>query len=133
VAFTPFAFTDAQLVDIRRYCGYPAYGSGAVVNPLPQVMKYYLVLEYKLQNLDQAEGAVVTATYLANLNTLESAIPTASGNLDTATAGPWTHNPNELRDRERLFDSWRRRLCQFLGVPPGPEFGGCGGSIRMVV
>ena len=130
--FSPYTFTDQQLVDIRRFCGYPAYGSGAVVNPLPWIMKYYAVLEYKLQNLDQAEGQTVITTYLANLYTLENAIPAAGANLDTDTAGPWKHNANEQRDRERLFDSWRRRLCQFLGVPPGPEFGGCSGSMLLM-
>jgi hypothetical protein len=26
------AFTDAEKTDIRRYCGYPAYGAGAAGN-----------------------------------------------------------------------------------------------------
>ncbi len=131
--FTPYAFTDAQLVDIRRFCGYPAYGSGAVVNPLPWVMKYYQVLEYKLQSLSAAEGAVVVTTYLANLYTLETAIPGVSANLDTDEAAVWKHNKNELRDRDALFANWRRKLCAFLGVPPGPQFEGPSNTLQMVV
>ncbi len=131
--FTPFTFTDAQLVDIRRFCGYPAYGSGAVVNPLPWIMKYYQVLEYKLQNLDAAEGAVVVTTYLTPLYTLETAITGAGANLDTDQAAVWVHNKNEVRDRDALFANWRRKLCAFLGVPPGPEFVCPSNSVQMVV
>lgn len=131
--FTPYSFTSAQLVDIRRYCGYPAYGDGAVVFPYPWIMRQYLALEYRLQHMSADEGAVVTNTYLANLSTLESAIPGTSANLDTDEAAVWKHNANEQLDRDRLFDSWRQRLCDFLGVPPGPNFKGMGGGISLVV
>ena len=129
MTFTAYTFTDAQLVDIRRFCGYPVYGSGAVVFPAPWTMKQYMALEYKLQNIDADEASVVINTYLANLTTLETAIPAASANLDTDAAAVWTHNKNEQRDRERLFDGWRMRLCQFLGVPPGPNFGAASGAL----
>ncbi|MDR3538800.1 MAG: hypothetical protein P4L71_20055 [Acetobacteraceae bacterium] len=131
--FVAYQFTAAQLVDIRRFCGYPAYGDGGVVFPFPWIMRTYLALEYRLQHMSAAEGAVVVTTYLTNLNTLEAAIPGTSANLDTDAAAVWIHNKNEQRDRDRLFDSWRKRLCQFLGVPPGPEFGGGEGSMRIVV
>ena len=129
MTFTAYTFTDAQLVDIRRFCGYPVYGSGAVVFPAPWTMKQYMALEYKLQNINTDEANVVINTYLANLTTLETAIPAASANLDTDAAAVWTHNKNEQRDRERLFDGWRMRLCQFLGVPPGPNFGAASGAL----
>lgn len=124
MAFTPFTFTDAQLVDIRRFCGYPLYGDGAVVFPAPWIMRNYLALEYRMQHISANEGAVVVNTYLTNLYTLETAIPSTSANLDTDVAAVWTHNKNEQADRDRLFDSWRVRLCNFLGVPKGPNFGG---------
>ncbi len=133
MAFTPYAFTDAQLVDIRRFCGYPTYGDGAVVFPAPWIMRNYLALEYRLQHISASEGAVVINTYLTNLYAMEIAIPTAGDNLDTDAAAVWTHNKDELRDRDRLFDSWRKRLVNFLGIPPGPNFGGSGNTIRMVV
>ncbi len=132
MAFTPYTFTSAQLVDIRRFCGYPAYGDGAVVFPAPWIMKQYLALEYRLQHISTDEGAVVVNTYLTNLYTLESAVPGAGANLDTDEAAVWKHNKNEVDDRLKLFDSWRRRLCQFLGVPPGPQMAGQGG-ISLVV
>ncbi|WP_430229367.1 hypothetical protein [Paraburkholderia tropica] len=129
MAFIPYTFTDAQLVDIRRFCGYPAYGDGAVVFPYPWIMRQYLALEYRIQHISQNEGLVVVNTYLTNLYTLENAIPTTSDNLDTDQAAVWKHNANEQLDRDRLFDSWRRRLCNFLGVPPGPNFGGASNAL----
>lgn len=129
MTFTAYTFTDAQLVDIRRFCGYPVYGSGATVFPAPWIMKQYLALEYRLQNMNADEANVLVNTYLTNLATLENAIPATGANLDTEVAAVWTHNKNEQRDRERLFDSWRLRLCQFLGVPPGPNFGGQAGCL----
>ena len=133
MAFTPYAFTDQQLVDIRRFCGYPALGDGNVVFPYPWIMKQYLALEYRLQHISTDEGSVVVNTYLTNLYTLETAIVGAGANLDTDQAAVWKHNKNEVRDRMALFDSWRRRLCQFLGVPPGPEMAASSGSIALVV
>jgi len=129
MAFVPYVFTDAQLTDVRRFCGYPAMGDGNVVFPFPWIMRQYLALEYRLQHMSANEGAVVANTYLTNLYTLESAIPGTSANLDTSVAAVWTHNPREQEDRDRLFDSWRRRLCNFLGVPPGPNFGGPSNSL----
>lgn len=127
--FTPYTFTSAQLTDIRRHCGYPALGDGNVVFPYPWIMKTYLALEYRLQHMSADEGNVVVNTYLANLTTLENAIPGTSANLDTDQAAVWKHNANEQADRDRLFDSWRRRLCNFLGVPPGPNFGGASNAL----
>jgi hypothetical protein len=31
----------------------------------------------------------------------------------------WTRNPSEVRDRQRIEQDWGRRLCAFLGIPPG--------------
>ena len=133
MAFTPYAFTDQQLVDIRRFCGYPALGDGNVVFPYPWIMKQYLALEYRLQHMSETEGGVVVTTYLANLYTLENAIPAASANLDTDVAAVWTHNKNEVRDRDALFANWRRKLCAFLGIPVGPQFEGPSNSLQLVV
>lgn len=113
-------FTLAQLVDIRRFCGYPAYGTAGDSFEGWRFLTAYGVLEYKLQNLSAPEGAIVVA-YLATLNTLETAIDGTGANLDTAAAAVWTHNKNEQRDREALYRSKRLKLCGFLGVPAGPE------------
>jgi len=128
------AFTDAEKTDVRRFCGYGAFGGG---QPLPasgyRFSTRYGVLEYKLQTLSTAEEAV-TRTYLTNLAALESDLFGANGvrqNLDTDVAAVWTHNKNEFRDRKKLYDGTRRELCAFLGISPGPGLG-CGGMQVMV-
>jgi hypothetical protein len=121
----PTSFTDSQKTDIRRFCGYPAYGASAAGFDSWRFFQAYGTLEYRLNNLSPAEIAV-TLQYLITLNMLESAIPPASDNLDTESAAAWTHNANETRDRANLFDSWRRRLCGFLGVPAGPALADAG-------
>ena len=83
-----------------------------------------------MNNLAPAEIAV-TLQYLSTLATLEATIPAISENLDTENAAAWTHNADELRDRTNLLDGWRRRLCGFLGVPPGPALADSG--IALVV
>ena len=118
-------FSDAQKVQVRRYCGYPAYGAGAAGFSSWRFFQAYGTLEYRLNNLAPAEIAVVLQ-YVSTLGTIEAAIPRISENLDTESAAAWTHNADELKDREALFDSWRRRLCGFLGVPPGPAVGQAG-------
>src|ERR1039458_7788773 len=95
---TPYVFTDSQLTDIRRYCGYPARGTGVIVFPFPWWFKYYQALEVRLQNLLPNEATIVL-TYLAQLATLEAAIPNAGANLDTDRADVWFHNKQEVRDR----------------------------------
>src|SRR5476649_655299 len=126
------AFTDAEKTDIRRFCGYGAFGGG---NALPasgyRFSTQYGVLEYKMNNLAPAEEDVVRTIYLANLYTLETAIFGVSANLDTAQAAVWTHNKNEQRDRDNLFNSTRRRFCGFLGLVPGPDLGA--GGISLVI
>ncbi|OYV38327.1 MAG: hypothetical protein B7Z80_10305 [Rhodospirillales bacterium 20-64-7] len=117
------AFTDPQLVDIRRFCGYPAYANFGWV-----FSEQYAILTMRIGstpadgNMSADEQAAVVVK-LTNLYTLETAISTASNNLDTASAGPWVHNPNEIADRVRLFTYWRVDLCRFIGVQPGPAIG----------
>lgn len=126
------SFTTAEKVDIRRYCGYGLYGTGT---PLPssgyRFSTQYGVLEYKMNTLGTEEEAVVRTTYLANLATLELAIFSTSGNLDTDQAAVWKHNPNELKDRKALFNQVRRDFCGFMGITPGPDLGS--GGIQVVV
>lgn len=122
------AFTDGQKADIRRFCGYPAYGAGASGFESWRFFQAYGTLEYRMNNLAPAEIAV-TLQYISTLASLELAIPPTSENLDTASAAAWTHNENEAQDRMKLFDAWRRRLCGFLGIPPGPALAQPGVSL----
>ncbi|MBV9251102.1 MAG: hypothetical protein JO227_17860 [Acetobacteraceae bacterium] len=118
-------FADAEKTDIRRFCGYPAYGASAAGFQNWRFYQAYGLLEFRMNNLSDAEAAIVRR-YLGTLTTLELAVPRAADNLDTDQAAVWTRNRDEPRDRSRLFDDWRRRLCGFLGVPPGPAFANSG-------
>ena len=112
------AFTDAEKTDIRRFCGYPAYGSANSGFQNWRFFQAYGLLEFRMNNMSDTEVAIVRR-YLGTLTVLEFAVPRAGENLDTDQASIWTRNRDELRDRTRLFDDWRRRLCGFFGVPPG--------------
>jgi hypothetical protein len=111
--------TDAEKVDVRRFCGYPAYGAAPSGMQSWRYFQIYGLLEFRLTNLSVSE-LVIARRYLGNLTTLEMAVPAASDNLDTDQASMWARNKAELVDRIRLLDEWRRRLCGFLGVTPGP-------------
>jgi hypothetical protein len=123
-------FTDAEKTDIRRYCGYPAYGAAPAGFQTWRFYQVYGLLEFRMNNLSQAEVGVARR-YLVTLHCLEGAVPRSGENLDTDQAAVWTHNRDETRDRARLFDSWCRRLCGFLGLPAGPAL--TDGNISLVV
>lgn len=109
--------TPPELTDARRFCGYPVVGTATTLGP--HFATRFGALEHRLVNLSAPEEDVLRS-HLATCRTLEAAIPDAAEALDTAQAAAWTRNPTELRDRTRLLDDWRRRLCAFLGLPPGP-------------
>ena len=111
--------SDAERVDVRRFCGYPAYGSGNSGFQSWRFFEAYGTLEFRLTNLAPGEFQVVRQS-LSNLYALEQAVPAAAANLDTDQASVWKHNRSEVADRAQLFDNWCRRLASFLGVPVGP-------------
>jgi hypothetical protein len=130
--YVAYVFTAQQLTDIRRFCGYPAAANGQVLFPAPWVNVQYLALDYRLQTLSTTEGGVVVTTYLTNLYALETATIAATTNMGTDVAAVWTRNRNEYRDRCRQFDDVRRRLCEFMGVQPGPGMSMSGGMTMVV-
>lgn len=118
--------TDSQRVDIRRWLGYPTLNAGYpdTVYTSAWNRSYFPVsLTQKLANLTGVEESALVATFLTVLATLETAIPASADNMDTLVAGPWKANPDEVGERSRLFDKWRRDMCSFLGFPPGPALG----------
>ena len=115
-------------MDIRRFCGYPAYGAAPTGMQSWRFFTAYGLLEFRLTNLSPSE-ITVARRYLGTLITLEQAVTAASDNLDTDQASVWTRNKGELGDRIDLFDGWRRRFCGFLGVPPGPSLSGRAGVL----
>lgn len=125
------AFTDAEKVDIRRYCGFQAYGGQSAQAFGQRFFTHYGALEFRMNNL-LAEEEAVARGLLAQLAALGAAVPTAGGNLDTDAASVWTRNKNEVRDRMGLYRLWRLELCAFFGVPAGPGLEGSGG-LELVV
>lgn len=121
------AFTSAEAVDIRRFMGYSVSGD-ATSFPFreliySQVSYMGLSIDYRIQHLTSDEEAVVRNVYLVKLTALEANILGAGDNLDTDVAAVWTRNKDEVGDRTRLFNQWRRRLCAELGFKPGPTLG----------
>lgn len=132
-----YVFTAQQMVDLRRFCGYIAYGDGSS-GMNPWLVGYaggaYFTqpgaFEYRMSHLSNEEGATVVSIFLTPLYDLEQAILTTADNIDTDKAAVWTHNKNEMAERIALFNDWRRRLCDFVGVPRGPALKA--GGIRIV-
>lgn len=108
------AFSEAEKVDIRRFCGYPAYTNYGWVGE-----EDYATLELRMNNMSISEESVIRVTYLPTLDKLETDIPAVADNLETDEAAVWKHNKQERRDRENLFDSWRVRLCGYIGIRTG--------------
>ena len=53
-------FLDSEKTDIRRFCGYPAYGATQSGFQSWRFFQAYGLLEFRLNNLSVAEVAVVT-------------------------------------------------------------------------
>ena len=125
--------TDAEKVDVRRFAGYGNFGQQALPASGYRFSTVYGTLEYKLNNLTTPEESVLRTVYLARLATLETdMVDQTTQNLDTDQAAVWVHNKHEHRDRRALYFDFRRQLCGFLGIPPGPNLGN-GGGLTVVV
>ena len=106
--------TSAEKVAVRRFCGFASYSTYGSVYEAD-----YQKLELRMNTFSVDEETVIRTIYLVNLPAMELALFGTSANLDTAAASVWTHNKNELADRQRLLDKVRRDLCAFIGVKPG--------------
>ncbi|WP_248769068.1 hypothetical protein [Pseudomonas sp. MWU12-2345] len=125
--------TNQQLADVRRFIGYPMLGD--VIADDTRDLAYgwvspgvWQTLFHRLSTLRPEEEAQVV-TFLATLYGLETAVTGSSANLDTDQAAVWVHNKNEVSDRMRLYKLWRRELCSFIGIAPGPSLGSGGSRI----
>jgi hypothetical protein len=126
--------TAQQMADVRRFAGYPMLADTQADDSRDFAYGWvspgvWQTLEHRLTNMRPEEESILITTYLTPLSTLETAITAAGDNLDTDVAAVWTHNKNEVSDRTKLFDQWRRRMCYFIGVAPGPSLGDGGGRI----
>jgi hypothetical protein len=125
------ALSEMEKTDVRRYCGYPIWGSAQVVLMAAATYQSRGLLEYRMNNLTTSEETILRR-HIGTLIMLESAIPRTAENLDTDQAAIWTRNRTEPADRLNLLDTWCRRVCHFLGVSPGPGLA-MGNRISVVV
>ena len=131
------SFTDQDLVDIRRFCGYGALGNTSHGGSSLMFFRYYpeyATLEYRMSNLTDPEVALVQGQYLPNLTQLEQDIYGVRGTLTAAQAAVYYHNDHELEDRTELYNYFRKQLCAFFQIPPGPFLAmNSGSGMRFVV
>ncbi|PRP68705.1 hypothetical protein BUE93_20790 [Chromobacterium amazonense] len=128
------ALTAQQLADVRRFAGYPMLGDSVADDSRDFAYGWvspgvWQTLQHRLTNMRPEEESILVSAYLTNLYALESAIPNASDNLDTDQAAVWKRNAREISDRTALLDMWRRRMCAFIGIAPGPFLGNGGISV----
>lgn len=118
------AFTDAEKVDVRRYCGYYLFGSQPIQTFGWRFTNQYGHLEFTMNNMADDEYIVAQTVYLPNLRLLEADIPAVRQNLDTKQAAVWYWNPREIDDRMKLFRIWCKQFAGFMGVGEGPNLSG---------
>jgi hypothetical protein len=129
--------TAQQVADVRRFAGYPMLGTDTPADDSRDFAYGFVspgvwqTLFHRLNNLTPENETTLVSVYLTNLYTLENAIVGATSNLDTSEAGPWVHNANEISDRQKLLDGWRRRMCAFIGIAPGPSLGNGNGCAKI--
>jgi hypothetical protein len=112
-------------VDIRRMCGYGSYGVGATgFFEMGFFIPSYQVLELRMNTLTASEFSRVTNNYLAKCLQLEQDIYDTRETVNIDTAAVYKRNLNEGRERHNEFNYWRRALCQFFGIDPGPQLAG---------
>lgn len=114
------AFSDAEKVQIRKFCGYPAFGGVPIPNFGFRFFQAYGDLEFRLVNLAPDEEAEVLTNYLPKLQQLQTDIYEVRQNSDTAAAAVWKRNALELKERNQNYKMWRIWLCDFLGCQYGP-------------
>ena len=111
------AFSPADLSDARRFCGYPV--EGAVTAQGLDVQGNSATLDVVLTGLGSTDVAT-TQAMLVGLRQLDADMQAMRGPMGTASAAVWKRNPAEAAERAALYMGQRRKLCAFLGVPPGP-------------
>ena len=126
------ALTDAERIDVRRYCGYAMFGNSSSGYQGYRFFTAYGTMEYRMTNATDNE-IIQIRNLLAKISTADDAIVSSADNMDTDSAAVWVHNKNEVRERIEFFDYWRDRLCRFFGIPHGPDFGDSSNTRAIVV
>jgi hypothetical protein len=102
--------SSAEIVAVRRYCGYPP--PSAAVQPDP--------ITVALAPLTQDYIDVIRNSFLANLYLLESDIPATRAKLSIDEAAVFKRNSSEVKEREGIYRATRLALCGAIGIFSGP-------------
>ncbi len=103
------ALTNAEIVDLRRFCGYPPFVRPGTSDAL-----------WDLLPLLTPDLVAYVRGCLADLRLLEADLPAMRAKLGIATAAVFERNPAEQRERNKLYLDQRRALCLALGISTGP-------------
>lgn len=128
----PVPFTDAEKVDVLRFCGYPAFGFNTTYDPFGLYFARFSQ-PYVFNDARMAAVLDLARVKLAELAGLDAAIVGAGARLSTDSAAVWHRNKTEVADRTALMRQRGRELCKLLGVAPGPDLGAGGSAVRLVV
>lgn len=115
-----YQFTDAQLVQLRRYCGFPTMGNSVGKATDGVLTNVYGQLEYRLSTTTVEEATSYILPSLIILQKLEDAILAAACNLRADQIAIWKRNQTEIQERNALYNRRRKDLCDYLGVGYGP-------------
>ncbi len=115
------AFTEAEKVQVRKYCGYGLFGSTPIQNFAWRYSTQYGAMEFILNNMSADEETEVKTNYLVKLPLLEEDLFNVRDNSDTSQAAVWYRNKKELQERQSNYDYWRNRLCDFMNIQAGPD------------
>lgn len=120
--------TDQQKADVRRFAGYPMLADTVADDSRDFAYGWvspgvWNTLEHRLNNIRPEEETRLVSVYLTNLALLEQDVVDSRDNVDTKQAAVWYRNEQEIAEKRDLFDDWRRRMCYFIGIAPGPSLG----------
>lgn len=114
---------DTEKVTARRLMWFPMLGAFNTQAFGYRWATEYGLLEFRMNSMGPQEEEQFRALLSQCLN-LENNILNVSADLDTDTAGPWKRNKAQLRENTQLYTMWRLKLCQFIGLNPGPQYRG---------
>lgn len=126
------ALSADECSQVRRFCGYPAYGASNSGFVGWRFFEAAGALEYRMINLAPAEFAIIRQ-FLTNLYTLETNLMTMSSTLNVDQAAAFKRNPKERQERHAEMRYWCVRLCGFMGIPPGPGLLNEGQGLRIII
>lgn len=115
------SLTTDEGVAIRRFMWYGMLGNQNVQAFGYRWATNFGLLQFRISNLLPQEEAYVR-TLISQCETLEQGLLNVQADMDTASAGPWKRNPQQLKENIRLYTFWRKKMCEFFQLPPGPAF-----------